>query len=253
MYLLDRPEDIPPRLTNRLNLRIAILGAVVVAAIATVAAAALVASGPLGRALPSPRQGPRHPRRPRPSAARRDPRSQRQRPGRQPHRDEPRAAAVGSTERSERSAGGELAKLGDLLGLSQREIRQKVRGDAAVRRLPGRPPPGPRPPAALLPAREQGELPRGQRRADLRPQVSGRLARRPHTRDGRAGQPPPAEAAALPGLAARRHHRPGRCRVLIRPVPARQRRQPADPGGRARTPARAARQQTCTRPGTTCA
>src|SRR3954462_14424238 len=36
MYLLDRPEDIPPRLTNRLNLRVAILGAVVVAAIATV-------------------------------------------------------------------------------------------------------------------------------------------------------------------------------------------------------------------------
>ena len=36
MYLLDRSEDIPPRLTNRLNLRIAILGAVVVAAVATV-------------------------------------------------------------------------------------------------------------------------------------------------------------------------------------------------------------------------
>ena len=36
MYLLDRPEDIPPRLTNRLNLRIAILGAVVVAAVAMV-------------------------------------------------------------------------------------------------------------------------------------------------------------------------------------------------------------------------
>src|SRR5919204_6534518 len=36
MYLLDRPEDIPPRLTSRLNLRIAILGALVVAAIATV-------------------------------------------------------------------------------------------------------------------------------------------------------------------------------------------------------------------------
>ena len=36
MYLLDRTEDIPPRLTNRLNLRIAILGAVVVAAVATV-------------------------------------------------------------------------------------------------------------------------------------------------------------------------------------------------------------------------
>ena len=36
MYLLDRPEDIPARLTTRLNLRIAILGAVVVVAIATV-------------------------------------------------------------------------------------------------------------------------------------------------------------------------------------------------------------------------
>ena len=36
MYLLERPEDIPPRLTNRLNLRIAVLGAVVVAALATV-------------------------------------------------------------------------------------------------------------------------------------------------------------------------------------------------------------------------
>jgi penicillin-binding protein 2 len=36
MYLLDRPEDIPPRLTNRLNLRIAIIGAVLIAAVATI-------------------------------------------------------------------------------------------------------------------------------------------------------------------------------------------------------------------------
>jgi penicillin-binding protein 2 len=36
MYLLQRPEDIPPRLTNRLNVRIAILTAVVVAAVAMV-------------------------------------------------------------------------------------------------------------------------------------------------------------------------------------------------------------------------
>jgi penicillin-binding protein 2 len=36
MYLLDRPEDIPPRLSNRLNLRIAIVGAVIVAALATI-------------------------------------------------------------------------------------------------------------------------------------------------------------------------------------------------------------------------
>src|SRR4051812_44141961 len=36
MYLLQRPEDIPPRLTNRLNVRIAILTAVIVAAVAMV-------------------------------------------------------------------------------------------------------------------------------------------------------------------------------------------------------------------------
>jgi penicillin-binding protein 2 len=36
MYLLDRPEDIPPRLTNRLNARIAVLTAVIVAAVAMV-------------------------------------------------------------------------------------------------------------------------------------------------------------------------------------------------------------------------
>src|SRR3954451_5813291 len=36
MYLLQRPEDIPPRLSSRLNLRIALIGAVVVAAIATI-------------------------------------------------------------------------------------------------------------------------------------------------------------------------------------------------------------------------
>jgi penicillin-binding protein 2 len=37
MYLLQRPEDIPPRLTNRLNARIAVLTAVVIAAVAMVA------------------------------------------------------------------------------------------------------------------------------------------------------------------------------------------------------------------------
>jgi penicillin-binding protein 2 len=36
MYLLQRPEDIPPRLTNRLNTRIAVLTAVVIAAVAMV-------------------------------------------------------------------------------------------------------------------------------------------------------------------------------------------------------------------------
>src|SRR5262245_5384695 len=36
MYLLERPEDIPPRLSNRLNVRIAVLTALVIAAIATV-------------------------------------------------------------------------------------------------------------------------------------------------------------------------------------------------------------------------
>ena len=36
MYLLQRPEDIPPRLSSRLSVRIAILTAVVIAALATV-------------------------------------------------------------------------------------------------------------------------------------------------------------------------------------------------------------------------
>jgi penicillin-binding protein 2 len=36
MYLLDRPEDIPPRLSNRLNARIAVLTAVLIALVATV-------------------------------------------------------------------------------------------------------------------------------------------------------------------------------------------------------------------------
>jgi penicillin-binding protein 2 len=36
MYLLQRPEDIPPRLTNRLNVRIAVLAALVIAAVAVV-------------------------------------------------------------------------------------------------------------------------------------------------------------------------------------------------------------------------
>src|SRR5215212_1365057 len=36
MYLLQRPEDIPPRLSNRLNVRIAVLSFVVIAAVAMV-------------------------------------------------------------------------------------------------------------------------------------------------------------------------------------------------------------------------
>jgi penicillin-binding protein 2 len=36
MYLLQRPEDIPPRLTNRLNVRVAVLAALVIAAVAIV-------------------------------------------------------------------------------------------------------------------------------------------------------------------------------------------------------------------------
>src|SRR3954471_20083660 len=36
MYLLQPPDDIPPRLSNRLNVRIAVLTAVVVAAVAMV-------------------------------------------------------------------------------------------------------------------------------------------------------------------------------------------------------------------------
>ena len=174
MYLLQRPEDIPPRLTNRLNVRIAVLARRRDRGGRDGAAAALVAAGPLRRALPRPRQGPRRPRRPGAPAPRRDPRPERQGPGRQPHRDEPRAAPLGPAQRSQPSARRELRRLGDLLGLSQREIRQQGPGDAPVRRLSGGPPAGARPAAALLPAREQGELPRRQRRAHLRPRLQGR-------------------------------------------------------------------------------
>ncbi len=54
MYLLQRPEDIPPRLSNRLNVRIAVITAVIVAAIALVVLrlwSLQVLSGPHYRAL----------------------------------------------------------------------------------------------------------------------------------------------------------------------------------------------------------
>jgi len=54
MYLLDRPEDIPPRLTNRLHVRITIITVVLVAALATVLLrlwSLQVLSGPHYRAL----------------------------------------------------------------------------------------------------------------------------------------------------------------------------------------------------------
>jgi penicillin-binding protein 2 len=126
MYLLDRPEDIPPRLTNRLNLRIAILGAVVVAAIATVLLrlwSLQILDGQHYRAMAKdhgildvrvhPPRGEILDRNGRVLVENRTVMTLQLRPSDLP------------SEKSERRR--ELAKLGDLLGLSQPEIRQRVR------------------------------------------------------------------------------------------------------------------------------
>jgi penicillin-binding protein 2 len=126
MYLLDRPEDIPPRLTNRLNLRIAVLGVVVVAAIATVLLrlwSLQILDGPHYRALAQdhgvldvrvhPPRGEILDRDGKVLVDNRTVMTLQLRPSDLPN------------DRTERRR--ELAKLGDLLGLSQREIRQRVR------------------------------------------------------------------------------------------------------------------------------
>jgi penicillin-binding protein 2 len=126
MYLLDRPEDIPPRLTNRLNLRIAILGAVLVAAIATVLLrlwSLQILDGEHYRALAKdhgildvrvhPPRGEILDRNGKVLVENRTVMTLQLRPSDLP------------SDRTERRR--ELAKLGDLLGLSQREIRRRVR------------------------------------------------------------------------------------------------------------------------------
>jgi penicillin-binding protein 2 len=126
MYLLDRPEDIPPRLTNRLNLRIAILGAVVVAAIATVLLrlwSLQILDGEHYRALAKdhgildvrvhPPRGEILDRNGKVLVDNRTVMTLQLRPSDLPS---------DPTERRR-----ELARLGDLLGLSQREIRRRVR------------------------------------------------------------------------------------------------------------------------------
>jgi penicillin-binding protein 2 len=125
MYLLDRPEDIPPRLTNRLNLRIAILGAVVVAALATVLLrlwSLQILDGQHYRALAQdhgvldvrvhPPRGEILDRNGRVLVDNRTVMTLELRPSDLP------------SDRGERRR--ELAKLGDLLGLSQRDIRRRV-------------------------------------------------------------------------------------------------------------------------------
>jgi penicillin-binding protein 2 len=126
MYLLDRPEDIPPRLTNRLNLRIAILGAVVVAAVATVLLrlwSLQILDGQHYRALAQdhgvldvrvhPPRGDILDRNGKVLVENRTVMTLQLRPSALPN------------DKSARS--GELTKLGELLGLSRREIRQRVR------------------------------------------------------------------------------------------------------------------------------
>jgi penicillin-binding protein 2 len=126
MYLLDRPEDIPPRLTNRLNLRIAIIGAVIVAAIATILLrlwSLQVLDGEHYRALAKdhgildvrvhPPRGEILDRSGKVLVGNRTVMTLQLRPSELP------------SDREERRA--ELRRLGDLLGLSQRDIRERVR------------------------------------------------------------------------------------------------------------------------------
>jgi penicillin-binding protein 2 len=126
MYLLDRPEDIPPRLTSRLNLRIAILGAVVVAAIATVLLrlwSLQILDGQHYRTLAKdhgvldvrvhPPRGEILDRNGKVLVENRTVMTLQLRPSDLP------------SDKTDRRR--ELAKLGDLLGLSQRDIRQRVR------------------------------------------------------------------------------------------------------------------------------
>ncbi|HSD23155.1 MAG TPA: penicillin-binding protein 2 [Solirubrobacterales bacterium] len=126
MYLLDRPEDIPPRLTNRLNLRIALLGAVVVAAVATVLLrlwSLQILDGPHYRALAQDHgvlDVRVHP--PRGEILDRDGKVLVDNRTVMTLQLRPSDLPAGRTERRR-----ELRQLGDLLGLSQREIRQRVR------------------------------------------------------------------------------------------------------------------------------
>lgn len=126
MYLLQRPEDIPPRLTNRLNVRIAVLAALVVAAVAVVLLrlwSLQVLSGEHYRALAQdhgvldvrvhPPRGEILDRTGKLLVDNRTVMSLELRPSALP--------------RSPRERHTELRRLGSLLGLSQRAIRQKVR------------------------------------------------------------------------------------------------------------------------------
>jgi penicillin-binding protein 2 len=126
LYLLDRPDDVPPRLANRLNLRIAIIGAVVVAALATILLrlwSLQVLDGQHYRALAKdhgildvrvhPPRGEITDRNGKVLVENRTVMTLQLRPSALPN------------DRAERRA--ELNRLGDLLGLSQREIRRRVR------------------------------------------------------------------------------------------------------------------------------
>jgi penicillin-binding protein 2 len=126
MYLLQRPEDIPPRLTNRLNARIAVLTAVVIAAVSMVTLrlwSLQILSGEHYRALARdhgvldvrvhPPRGEILDRTGKVLVDNRTVMSLELRPSGLP------------SSHSERRA--ELRRLGSLLGLSQGAIRRKVR------------------------------------------------------------------------------------------------------------------------------
>jgi len=126
MYLLQRPEDIPPRLSSRLSLRTAIIGAVIVAALATILLrlwSLQVLDGEHYRALAKdhgildvrvqPPRGDIVDRNGKVLVDNRTVTSLQLRP-----------AALPSDRKERRE---ELGRLGRLLGLSQREIGRRVR------------------------------------------------------------------------------------------------------------------------------
>ena len=105
---------------------------------------------------------------------------------------------VGPTAAPEPSAGGSSPSWSDLPGLSQpssvgRSVeRPHYAGYPIVLRQ------GLEPTLLFYLLENRERFPGRQRRADLCAQVYARHARRPRTRDRRPGQPPPAEAAAVP-------------------------------------------------------
>jgi len=241
MYLLQRPEDIPPRLSSRLSLRIAILTAVVIAALATVLLrlwSLQVLDGQHYRALAQdhgvlnvrvhPPRGEILDRNGKVLVDNRTVMSLEMRPSDLP---------ADPVDRRR-----ELDKLGDVLGLPQGEIRRRVRATAQYAGYPVVLKQGLDRRLLFYLLENKESFPGvSVERTYVRKYPDGTLAA--HVL-GLVGQISPRQLkqAKYRAPPARRHHRPGRRRVQLRQVPARHRRQSAGSGRRPWSSARDARQ-----------